>query len=148
MHEPLLLVLVQDEFVWLRSESNEVDAVLREHQEVVVLEQESSDWRFPKLVALVPILDEIVVVEVEAEDVEGVDADHLVADHDGVASLAILGLIHDCHVAVADVQLVVPADQALDVLLDDLPVLVDDVPRRRLVDLEKIEAELLALLVG
>ena len=79
MNHSLEALFVFDHSILLLAKGKEVDAILREDQEVIGGQQEASNWWLPKLVALVPVLDKSCV-KVNDENIEGVDADALVAD--------------------------------------------------------------------
>jgi hypothetical protein len=83
-----------------------------------------------------PVLDELGL-QVDHEDIESIDANALVADHNVLILDAICScFFHNLHVAVADVELVVPVYKVLRLSL-----------RVGNVDREKVVTKLLVLLV-
>lgn len=147
------MVLVRNQLFLFVAECNQIDAVLGEHEEVVVREEEAANRRLPELVALIPILDQETVHQIKAKYVESVKADHLVADNNRVDNLLFAILVcnfvmHDSHFTIVNVQFVVPTDQVLLILLYHLLLLVKLVYWIILIKLVKVEAKSLIKLIS
>ena len=113
-------ILIFDFSSGFLTDREEIDTVFGQYHEVIGRQQEASDWRFPELVAFMPVFDKLGF-EVDYSDVECVDTDALVADNDGAffyrSNLAVnfncTSLFHNGHIAVTDVQLGRPVDEIL-----------------------------------
>ena len=103
------------------------------------------------MIALIPVSDKEVTVEVEAEYIESVDTNHFITYNQGIifAFNAVNGatFLHYGQLAVADIQFVIPADEASDVMLDNFSILISDILRCFLVDLEKVKTKFSLLFV-
>jgi hypothetical protein len=73
MNEPLLAFNIRDLMIFLLSKDQDIDATLRENEEVIGLQAESSHLRLPQLVTLVPVPNEFRF-QVNHDNVECVNA--------------------------------------------------------------------------
>lgn len=64
---------VLDYSFWLLSQSDEVDAILRQNDEIVGIQQEAKNWGLPELEAFMPILDELSL-QVDHENIERINS--------------------------------------------------------------------------
>jgi hypothetical protein len=122
------------------AQSDGVDTLLRNDQEIVAWQKEAFDWAFPKLEALVPELDESCL-QAENENVEGVDTDAFVADNDVVDVIPCKHL----NVTVCYFKLVFPFDKVVLWLTINIFVLRGWILN---INLEKIVSQPVELLVG
>ena len=103
MNHPFEAFLILDDPALLLAESQDVDTKLWNYQEVVGLQEEAFDSRFPELEAFVPVPDEFGF-QVEHEHIEGVDADAFVANDHTFTPFAVFVRLHQ-HIDIAIVDI-------------------------------------------
>lgn len=108
MNHSFQFIFVRHDLTRLLPNSKKVDAILGEDHEVISIQQEALNWRLPELISFVPVLDQFAL-QVDHEDIESIYSNALITNDDVLRLASVLvSLLHDLHIAVANVELVVP----------------------------------------
>jgi hypothetical protein len=99
---------------WFLADSEKIDAIFGQNHEVIGLEQEASDRRFPELVPFMPIFDELGL-QIDYSHIECVYTNAFIAHDYGAFQFLCswTNFPHDGHVTVTDIQLGRPIDKIL-----------------------------------
>ena len=92
MHKSFQSIFVFNNSTWFLTQCNHIDAIFWKDQEIICAQKKTFNWWLPKLVTFMPVLNQFSF-QVNDEDVESVDSNTLVADHNRLSLLAINILI-------------------------------------------------------
>ena len=111
--------IVFDFPIFFITKSNNILSFFWQHQEIIIIEQKTFDWWFPKLIAFIPILNKMFFwLNINNKNVISIDTNHLVRANnithswDCLSSNFVL-FIHQGNINICNIQFVVPSNQII-----------------------------------